>query len=362
MSLFDSNAFVVSGTAATVAGTNASVLTAAYADSTTAKGDILLLVAPCDLEVQGVQLFASTPGTTTGTGVNIKVVPPTTSSVYARTYNYTAVSKVVSTLATTDGTTWTGTTTAPHGLTSSSVIKLDNFFNTAFNLREKPVASVASTTTFTITTSQNYQLPLIGTASSSNLSVSGNVYTIITTNAHGLKVGDYVTTGAITGATTAYTITNAAKVTSVLSSTKFTVDVSIVLTGSANIVGVGSIGGATVKVFPTYTSPTGSGLAQTVTAGFVASPVQDQNYASDLSVAADFTPVQANAFYAYGYEQLIPAGASTAQFGAAVSANNGDPRVNNMIKAGSLVYLSVTTISSATALAGLVYSVEFTKN
>ena len=361
MSLFDSNAFVISGSGVAPATSANSTLTNAVASNTVANGDILLLVAPCDLEVNGVQLYAGTPGTTTGTGFNIKVVPPTTSSVYARSYNYTAVSKVVSTLATTDGITWTGTTTAPHGLTSSSVIKLDNFFNPAFNLRDKAVASVANTTTFTITTADAYQIPLIAANGLTN--VTGNVYTFATSNAHGLKVGDYVTTGTITGATTAYTITNAAKVTSIVDSKTFKVDISVVLTGSANTVGAGAITSPVgVKVFPTYTSPVGTGLAQTVTAGIVANAVQDQLAASDLNVAADYTPVPANAFWAYGYDQLVPAAASTAQFPAAAAANSGDPRVNNLIKAGSLVYLSVTAFSTGTKLAGLTYAVEFTKN
>jgi len=360
MSIFDANAFVVSGSGQAPASSANSTLTNALSSNTVANGDIFLLIAPCDLEVQGVQLYAGTAGTTTGTSFNVKVVPPTTPSVYARSYNYSSLPKIVDTLATADGITWTGTTTSNHGLSTSSVIKLTNFFNPAFNLTDKPVASVADTTTFTITTAANYQLPLIA---ASGLSNASGVYTFTTSNAHNLKVGDYVTTGAITGATTDYTITNAAKVTSIVSSTQFKVDISIVLSGSANTVGSGAITSPTgVMVFPTFKSPVGTGLAQTLNVGTLAAPVQDQQAVSDLNVAADYTPVPSKAFWAYGTDQLVPAAATTAQFGPASAAYSNDSRLNNVIKAGSHVYLSVVTASTGTKLSGLNYAVEFTKN
>jgi hypothetical protein len=362
MSIFDANAFVVSGSGVAPASSANSTLTNALSSNTVANGDVFLLIAPCDLEVNGIQIYAGTPGTTTGTSFNVKVVPPTTASVYARSYNYSSLSKVVSTLATTDGITWTGTTTAAHGLSTSSVIKLANFFNPAFNLTDKPVASVPDSTSFTITTADSYQLPLIAANGLTN--VNGNVYTFATSNAHGLKAGDYVTTGTITGATTAYTITSAAKVTSIVDSKTFKVDISAVLPGlAANTVGAGAITSPVgVKVFPTFTSPVGSGLAQTVSVGTLAAPVQDQLAVSDLNVAADYTPAPSKAFWAYGVDLLVPAATSTAQFGAAAAAYSNDSRLNNVIKAGSHVYLSVVTASTGAKLSGLNYAVEFTKN
>jgi hypothetical protein len=344
MSVFDSNAFVITGQ--TDSG------------STVTAADTVLLLAPCDLDVSGVQLYATTgPTGASGLSYNIKVTPPTSAEVYQRSYNYTAVSKSVASVGTTDGYTWTVTTNSAHGLTASSVFKLDGVTASKLNVKDFAVASIASSTSFTFKTAANYTTSAIATPSSSNISISGSVATYITDAAHGLKTGDKVAiTGLTTTAATGFNIsTSSPLAVTVNSSTSF----SVTLPSTTNTTNTTITGAA--LILPTYVSTVT--FPANVTAGTVANAVQDQLVPTDYNVAPDFTPNTNAAFFLYAQDKVVApvsSGAAVSSLGGADNYYNVDGRVSKKILKGSLVALTIVK-PGATAASGLRYSVEFTK-
>jgi len=333
----DAGAFVVSGNIA----------------SPSAGTTVLVQNTPCELDVAGFQVYAGTVGSTPSS-FNIKVTPPATPAVYARTYNYNnatgkniAISSVV-----TDGTTLTFTVSGSATLAAGDVIAITGSTLPAWNLKDVAIASVSNTNG--LTTSFTVKYPeAVATATHltgslpgayANFSQSGSVATYnSTTVPHGLKTGDKVTVAGLTSAT-GYHVTAAAV--TVTGAYSFTYAVSSGGTFS---------GSGTATVYTTVVSTASSSIV--VAKGKVVDAVQLVTDSADYNVAADFT--QGTAYYAYVSDAVLPISARGATFGAATNLGNGDARLAGKIPTGSKVELEVFV--AGTSLANLAYGVEFKK-
>jgi len=333
----DAGAFVVSGNIS----------------SPSAGTTVLLQNTPCELDVAGFQVYAGTVGTTPSS-FNIKVTPPATAAVYARTYNYnygTGKNVAISSIAT-DGTTLTFTVSGSSLLAANDVITVAGSTLSAYNLKDAVIASVTNSGGFTTSFTVKYPEPVgtsthltgwsgIGTVSASNVVVGASTIKFITDAPHGLKTGDKVT---VTGVTTVTAANVTASAVTVVDSTSFTV--AVATTGTP---------GGTAKILATVVTDARNAIV--VSKGKVADAVQLVTDVVDYNVAPDFT--QGTAYYAYISDQVLPISTRGATFGAATALGNADARVAGKIPTGSKIELEV--LVQGTSLANLAYGVEFKK-
>jgi len=341
----DAGAFVVSG----------------KIDTPSAGTTVLLQNTPCELDIAGFQVYA---GTASGapSSFNIKVTPPATPAVYARTYNYnnaTGKNIAISSVAT-DGTTLTFTVSGNATLAANDVIAITGSTLPAWNLKDVAIASVTNsnglTTSFTVkypetVSKQSHTTGWSGiaTPSSSNISISGSVATYITDFPHGLKTGDKVTiSGLTTTAATGFNISTALAVT-VNSATSF----SATLPSTTNTTNTTITGAA--KILATVVSNASNSIV--VAKGKIVDAVQLVTEAADFNVAPNFA--QGTAYYAYVSDQVLPIDSKGTAFGAATNLGNGDARLAGKISTGSKVELEVFAVGAS--LADLAYGVEFKK-
>lgn len=350
---FDAGAFVVSGT---------------KSSSVSAGLTTLIAVAPCELDVSSIQVYATTGGTTAST-FNIKVTPPVTPPVYARTYNYnyaTAKNYQISSV-TNDATyassayssaTLTFTTVGSHNLSVGDVVTITGFSFAPYNLKDATVASVnQSSGTFTIkypekvATDVHLSGAIPGNYAYFSYPGTGTVATYnSTTIPHGLKTGDKVTISNLTTAT-GYHVTAAAVTVKDAFSFTYPVASGGTFSGSGNAI-----------IVPTIVAPTGNSAIQpVVTKGQVVDAVQLVTDATDYNKAADYK--KGTAYYAYVSDLILPAVASSTaagiNFPAATNLGNADGRVAGKIPTGSKVELEI--VVAGTSLADLDYGVEFKK-